>query len=124
MKKLEQDEIKFEQLLETVKTVNSRDKTQALGQCIDYELDLALQKVNEYKKDATLTIKIKIHQSERNEISILADVSKTVPKGAIRQNLFYQDSKGGLYLDDPHQMKLLDTRKVAELNNRKANTND
>ena len=121
---MEQDEIKFEQLLETVKTVNSMDRTRFLGQCIDDELEAALLKVNEYKKDAELTIKIRIHSGDRNEISILADVSKKVPKGAIRQNLYYQDSKGNLFMDDPQQLKLLDARKVEKINERRANTND
>lgn len=118
---MEQNSIRFEDLLETVKTVNAKDKTRFLGQCINDELTESLQKVNEYKKDAELTIKIKIHQADKNEINILADVSKKVPKGAIKQNVYYQDSKGGLYLDDPNQLKLIETRKVENINERKLN---
>ena len=116
---MQQDEIRLKELLETVKTVNSKDKTMYLGDCINYELTEALQKVNEYKKGAELTIKIQIQQGDRNELNILADVSKKVPKGQIKQNTFYQDSKGVLYLDDPNQMKLLDVRKVENLSERK-----
>ena len=118
---MQQEEILFEELLETVKTVDSKDKSKFLGRCINDELTEALQKVNEYKRNAELTIKIKINQGDRNELNILAEVSKKVPKGTIKHNVFYQDSKGGLYLDDPHQMKLLDARKVENLNERKSN---
>lgn len=121
---MEQDEIKFEELIATIKTVNSRDKTRFLGDCINDELTEILQKVNEYKKGAELTIKIKIEQGDRNELNILADVSKKAPKGVIRQNVFYQNSKGALFLDDPSQLKLLDVRKVESINQRRGNDND
>ncbi|MEI7474720.1 MAG: hypothetical protein WCK67_08060 [bacterium] len=117
---MQQEEIKFEELLETVKTVNSKDKTRLLGQCINDELTELLQKVNEYKKGAELNIKITIMQGDRNELNILADISKKVPKGKIKQNVFYQDSKGSLYMDDPSQLKLIDARKVESINERKA----
>lgn len=117
---MEQDEIKFLELLETIKTVNSKDKTRSLGDCIEDELTEALQKVNEYRKDAEVIIKIKIHSGDRNELNILADVSKKAPKGTIKQNVYYLDSKGGLFLDDPNQLKLIDTKKVENINERKS----
>jgi hypothetical protein len=109
------EDIGFPELLETIKTVNSKDKTMKLGDCIQFELSDLMQKINEYNKDGEITIKLRVNVEEKNELNLIADISSKKPKGSIKQNVFYRDTKGKLYLDDPNQLKLIDSRTVREL---------
>jgi len=119
---MEPQELTIQDLLTAIMAVNSRNKTQTLGDCIQFELDEALQRVNEHKADAELNIKLKIKHDDRQQIMIFADVSKKVPKGTVKKNFFYIGHKGELLQDDPDQLKLIDTRKVVE--HKKGATND
>lgn len=103
----ENTDINFKGLLDTVKTRNSNDKQCKLCECIERELSEVLLKVFEYKKDGELKITLKIKAENGNEINILGSVDKKCPKGQIKQNTFYQDSRGRLYIDDPNQLKII-----------------
>ena len=114
---VQEPNIDFLGLLNTVKVRNSSDKQKKLGDCIEQELQEVLLKVFEYKKDGEIKITLKIKAENGNELNILGNVDKKAPKGQIKQNIFYQDSRGKLYLDDPNQMKIvknLDDYKVQE----------
>ncbi len=113
----------FEDLLDTVKTVNSKDRARKLGDAINDEVTDALQRVNQYRKKAEITLKIQILPEDRNEVNIIADINKKVPKGTVKQNLFYQDSKGDLFEADPSQLKLINSKEVENISKRR-NVND
>ena len=109
------DKIGFGELLKTLRVINSKNKQCKLGECIDFELDDLMQAVNEYNKGGKIAIEITIGIEEKNELSLQATVKTTKPKGKIPKNPFFRDQKGGLYLDDPTQLKLIDARKVVEI---------
>ena len=113
-----EEKIGFEQLLKTVRVINSKNKQQKLGDCINFELDDLMQAINEYNKGGKITIEIGIGIEEKNELSLQAIVKTTKPKGTkgkIPKNPFYRDQKGQLYLDDPNQLKLISLRQVYDL---------
>lgn len=110
-----EEKIGFEQLLKTVRVINSKNKQQKLGDCINFELDDLMQAINEYNKGGKITIEIGIGIEEKNELSLQAIVKTTKPKGKIPKNPFYRDQKGQLYLDDPNQLKLISSRQVYDL---------
>ena len=71
------------------------------------------KKVAEYGRDGSLTIQIKFQcdKKNKNAVNVFAEVKKTIPKGC-QANSFYRDSRtGGMYLDDPDQLRLFDTEK-------------
>lgn len=113
------DNVGFIELLSSVKTVNTQNKAQYLKECLDFELKQAMGRIAEYKQEATIVLKLKIKPDGKNELNILAEVDSKLPKGKIKQNLFYQDAKGELVLEDPSQLKLLDTKKVETFEKRK-----
>ena len=112
---MQPEDIGFSELLETIKTVNSKDKTMKLGDCIQFELNDLMQKINEYNKGGEITIRLRVSVEEKNELNLIAYVQAKKPKGSIKSNVFYRDTKGKLYLDDPNQLKLIDTKTVTEI---------
>lgn len=110
-----EEKIGFLQLLKTVRVINSKNKQQKLGDCIDFELDDLMQSINEYNKGGKIVIEIGIGIEEKNELNLQAVVKTTKPKGKIPKNPFYRDQKGQLYLDDPNQLKLILSRQVYDL---------
>lgn len=111
MEELQQTAIGIDELLQLVHSVNYADRTKTLHDCVDDELDMVLQKVNEYRKNAEITIKINIAQGDRNQLNITGTVTSKAPKGKINQNIFYLDSKDAkLFIDDPNQLKIFKVR--------------
>jgi len=110
-----EEDLNFEALLLQVHSVNLHDKAKTLGECIDDELFMALQKVNEYKRNAEISVKLTIRQGDRQQVQIIADVSSKVPKGCITSNVFYQEHKEGkLFADDPNQLRMFTVKDIAE----------
>lgn len=77
------------------------------------------KKVAEYGRDGSLTIQIKFQcdKKNKNAVNVFAEVKKTIPKGC-QANSFYRDSRtGGMYLDDPDQLRLFETesKKVQDI---------
>ena len=117
--------MQFEDLLMQAHAVNLHDKAKTLSDCINDELEMALQKVNDYKRNAEITIKLNIRQGDRQQVSIIADVTSKVPKGCVTSNVFYQDMKdGGLFVDDPAQTKLINVTKLNAERHAKGAVND
>jgi hypothetical protein len=110
-----EEKIGFSELLKTVRVLNSKNKQQKLGDCVDFELDDLMQAINEYNKGGKITIEIGIEIEEKNELSLKATVKTNKPKGKVPKNPFYRDQKGQLYLDDPNQLKLISPRQVYDL---------
>lgn len=107
--------IGFSEIAALTRTVNSKDRTMKLKDCIDFELRELMQKINEYNKGGKMTITLEIGIAEKNELNIQAEVKTQKPKGKKPANPFYRDSKGELYVDDPNQMHLLDTQTIRNL---------
>ncbi len=101
------DKIGFDEMLELVHSTNLYDRTKTLGDCIRDEIEFVLKKVAEYRKAGSVTIKLNFGCGDRSEINVTADVTSQAPKGKVKQNIFYQDSKdGSLYTDMPNQTKI------------------
>lgn len=111
--------IGFAEIASITRTVNSKDRTMKLKDCIDFELRELMQKINEYNKGGKLTITIDIGIAEKNELNIQAEVKTTKPKGKKPANSFYRDNKGELYIEDPNQMHLIDPQTVRNLRDEK-----
>ena len=111
--------IGFAEIAAITRTVNSKDRTMKLKDCIDFELRELMQKINEYNKGGKLTITLDIGIAEKNELNIQAEVKTQKPKGKKPSNAFYRDNKGELYIDDPNQMHLIDPQIVKTLREEK-----
>lgn len=107
MTKTFEEKIGFDELLKTMRVINSKNKQQKLGDCINYELEDLMQSINEYNKGGKIVIEIAIGIEEKNELNLQAVVKTTKPKGKFPKNPYYRDQKGQLYLDDPNQLKLV-----------------
>lgn len=105
----------FKELLMTTRVIDSKNRQCKLGKCIDFELEDLMQAINEYNKGGKITIDIAIGVEEKNELSIQATVKTSKPKGKIPRNPYYRDQKGRLYMDDPNQIKLFNTRTVVDI---------
>lgn len=122
---IEQQSIGFDELIQMVHSVNLYDRTKTLKACIEDELDMVLQKVNEYKRGGEINIKIKIAQGDRQQLNITGEVTSKSPKGHVNQNIFYQDNKDGkLFLDDPNQLKIFKVSRIREETHQKGAIND
>ena len=86
--------IGFAEIAAITRTVNSKDRTMKLKDCIDFELRELMQKINEYNKGGKLTITLDIGIAEKNELNIQAEVKTQKPKGKKPSNAFYRDNKG------------------------------
>ncbi|MBR3655263.1 MAG: hypothetical protein IKR34_02075 [Candidatus Gastranaerophilales bacterium] len=118
--------IGFKELLLTTRVIDSKNHQCKLGKCIDFELDNLMQAINEYNKGGKLTITIDIGVAEKNELNIQAEVKTNPPKGKKPSNPFYRDYKGRLFMDDPNQMKLIQTNvyDLKETHQKGATAND
>ena len=114
-----EENLTFEQIAQTLQTVNSKNKVMQLDECIDFELRELAQRVYQYRKGAELNITLKFNPDSRNELQVLAEVKTKIPKGKVKENLLYIDSKGNLFQEDPDQLKLLDKKQVDSINARK-----
>lgn len=111
------EKLKFMDMLSMMRVIDDDDRVRKFEDCIEAQFDLVSKKVSEYGKDGKLVIEVKFQcdKKSKNGVNIFAEVKKTIPKG-VQANPFYRDSRtGGLYLDDPDQLKLFNNSKVAKM---------
>ncbi len=111
------EKLKFMDMLSMMRVIDDDDRVRKFEDCIETQFDLVSKKVSEYGKDGKLVIEVKFQcdKKSKNGVNIFAEVKKTIPKG-VQANPFYRDSRtGGLYLDDPDQLKLFNSKKVAKM---------
>ena len=105
------EKLKFMDMLSMMRVIDDDDRVRKFKDCVESNFELVSKKVAEYGRDGKLTIEVKFQCDKKNKngVNIFAEVKKTIPKG-IQCNPFYRDSRtGGLYLDDPAQMKLFNS---------------
>lgn len=111
------EKLKFMDMLSMMRVIDDDDRVRKFEDCIENNFDIVSRKVAEYGRDGSLTIQVKFQCDKKNKngVNIFAEVKKTIPKG-VQANPFYRDSRtGGLYLDDPDQLKLFNGNKVAKM---------
>ena len=69
----------------------------------------------EYSKDASITLKLEFKCLQANELMVSAKLESKKPRGQSTGTKMYRDERGQLYMDDPNQLKLIDTRKVQSI---------
>ena len=111
------EKLKFMDMLSMMRVIDDDDSVRKFKDCVEQQFDVVSKKVAEYGRDGKLVIEVKFQCDKKNKngVNIFAEVKKTIPKG-VQANTFYRDSRtGGLYLDDPDQMKLFEPNKVAKI---------
>lgn len=107
------EKLKFMDMLSVMRVIDDDDKVRKFEDCIEKVFSEVSKKVAEYGRDGSLTIQIKFQcdKKNKNAVNVFAEVKKIIPKGC-QANSFYRDSRtGGMYLDDPDQLRLFDTEK-------------
>lgn len=108
------EKLKFMDMLSVMRVIDDDDRVRKFEDCIEKVFSEVSKKVAEYGRDGSLTISIKFQcdKKNKNAVNVFAEVKKTIPKGC-QANSFYRDSRtGGMYLDDPDQLRLFDTDKA------------
>lgn len=108
------EKLKFMDMLSVMRVIDDDDRVRKFEDCIEKVFSEVSKKVAEYGRDGSLTISIKFQcdKKNKNAVNVFAEVKKTIPKGC-QANSFYRDSRtGGMYLDDPDQLRLFDTDKT------------
>lgn len=108
------EKLKFMDMLSVMRVIDDDDRVRKFEDCIEKVFSEVSKKVAEYGRDGSLTIQIKFQcdKKNKNAVNVFAEVKKTIPKGC-QANSFYRDSRtGGMYLDDPDQLRLFDTEKT------------
>ena len=108
------EKLKFMDMLSMMRVIDDDDRTRKFEDCIESTFQEVSRKVAEYGRDGSLTIQLKFQCDKKNKngVNVFAEVKKTIPKGQ-QLNPFYRDSRtGGLYLDDPDQLKLFSNDNV------------
>ena len=111
------EKLKFMDMLSMMRVIDDDDRVRKFEDCIENNFDIVSKKVAEYGRDGKLVIEVKFQCDKKNKngVNIFAEVKKTIPKGC-QANPFYRDSRtGGLYLDDPDQLKLFDSKRVVPM---------
>lgn len=111
------EKLKFMDMLSMMRVIDDDDRVRKFEDCIENNFDIVSRKVAEYGRDGSLTIQVKFQCDKKNKngVNIFAEVKKTIPKG-VQANPFYRDSRtGGLYLDDPDQLKLFNGNKAIKM---------
>lgn len=120
------EKLSFMDMLSMMRVIDDDDRVRKFKDCIESNFDIVSKKVAEYGRDGKLVIEVKFQCDKKNKngVNIFAEVKKTIPKG-VQCNPFYRDSRtGGLYLDDPAQMKLFNNVSRIESNKDAAAQND
>ena len=102
------EKIDFMQMLSCMRVIDDDDRVREFKECIERQYEIVANKVAEYKRDGSLTITMRFQPDKKNKnmVNVFADVTRKIPKGS-QCNSFYSDSRtGGLYYEDPSQMKL------------------
>ncbi len=113
------EKLKFMDMLSIMRVIDDDDRVRKFEDCIEKTFSEVSKKVAEYGRDGSLTIQIKFQcdKKNKNAVNVFAEVKKTIPKGC-QANSFYRDSRtGGMYLDDPDQLRLFETesKKVQDI---------
>lgn len=104
----DETKIDFMQMLSCLRVIDDDDRVRKFGECIESQYQVVASKVTEYKRDGSLTITLRFQPDKKNKngVNVFADVTRKIPKGS-QCNSFYADQRtGGLYYDDPNQMRL------------------
>lgn len=109
------EEILFQHILSEVRASNCKDRTRVLIDAINDEIKDVMSAINKYGKDGSVKISLQFKCVQANEMQISAQVEGKKPKGQATGTKMYRDLSGKLYMDDPMQMKLLDTNKVSKI---------
>ena len=120
------EKLSFMDMLSMMRDIDDDDRVRKFKDCIESNFDIVSKKVAEYGRDGKLVIEVKFQCDKKNKngVNIFAEVKKTIPKG-VQCNPFYRDSRtGGLYLDDPAQMKLFNNVSRIESDKDAAAQND
>lgn len=108
------EKLKFMDMLSVMRVIDDDDRVRKFEDCIEKVFSEVSKKVAEYGRDGSLTISIKFQcdKKNKNAVNVFAEVAKKIPKGC-QANSFYRDSRtGGMYIDDPDQLRLFDTDKA------------
>lgn len=106
-----EEKLKFMDMLSTIRVIDDDDRVRKFEDCIEKTFQEVSKKVAEYGRDGSLNISIKFQcdKKNKNAVNVFAEVTKKIPKGS-QSNAFYRDARtGGLYLDDPDQLKLFNS---------------
>lgn len=107
------EKLKFMDMLSIMRVIDDDDRVKKFGDCIEKTFSDVSKKVAEYGRDGSFTINVKFQCDKKNKtaVNVFAEVKKTIPKGC-QANCFYRDSStGGMYIDDPDQLKLFKAEK-------------
>ena len=107
------EKLKFMDMLSVMRAIDDDDRIRKFEDCIEKVFSEVSKKVAEYGRDGSLTIQVKFQcdKKNKNAVNVFAEVKKTIPKGS-QANSFYRDSRtGGMYLDDPDQLRLFKEEK-------------
>lgn len=107
------EKLKFMDMLSIMRVIDDDDRVRKFKDCVEKTFSEVSKKVAEYGRDGSLTIQVKFQcdKKNKNAVNVFAEVKKAIPKGC-QANSFYRDSRtGGMYLDDPDQLRLFDTEK-------------
>ena len=110
----ENEKLKFMDMLSLMRVIDDDDRVRKFEDYVEKTFSEVSKKVAEYGRDGSLSIQIKFQcdKKNKNAVNVFAEVKKTIPKGC-QANSFYRDSRtGGMYLDDPDQLRLFDTEKT------------
>ena len=102
----ESESLKFEHLLAEVRSVDNKDRTKYLIDCLNNNLKELMQAVSKYGESGSMTLKMDFQVAKKSkELNIVAVVDIKKPKGKVDHNTFYRNDKGEIFLDDPELTK-------------------
>lgn len=116
------EKIDFMQMLSAVRVIDENDRARKFKDAIEEQYQIVARKVSEYHKDGELIIKMKFKydKDSKNGVNVFAEASRKIPKGSYC-NMFYLDERtGGLYFDDPNQLKMFQNDKIAPISGKDA----
>lgn len=119
---MSEQKLSFMDMLSMMKVIDDDDRVRRFSDAVESQFQLVSRKVSEYGRDGKLTIDVqfKCDKKNKNGVNIFAEVKKTIPKGS-QANPFYRDARtGGLYLEDPDQLKLFPGQKTYPIDGKAA----
>lgn len=118
---MQEEAMKFEELLKNFTVVDKHDKTKPLGTAIQHEYENLVEKINEYGRGGDLTIKIKLApvKDTKNEVSAKIEITSKPPKRSANNRVYIDPRANGLFLDNPDQEKLFSVKELNSDNGKK-----
>lgn len=116
------EKLDFMQMLSCIRVIDENDRTRKFKDAIEEQYDIVARKVAEYHKNGELIIKMKFKydKDSKNGVNVFAEAARKIPKGSCC-NMFYLDEKtGGLYFDNPNQMKIFTADNVHYISDKDA----